>query len=397
MPHAGNTNTKGPVGFPGLNFEDVLAKLASGPGLNTDIASVNVGSGEIKLHPDTPNMELALNQAVQGQPAAPGVGQTQVAQTGAPLSNPEEQQGGLQQFLSQPGFIAALGKLGTIISGGPNTFGGQLGQFATQSAEAQLFNQMLNQLLQRGGQNPSIPSSSLGFLGVEGLSPELQSQAFQLSQNQQQLDLASLMGLREVQSADVNDVFTVARTLAALSPDPPDEKGRKEIRLGIDPDGNTLGPGQEYVYSVDLQTGEVIPIGLGKRPVPSTTTTKKPSTGPGFRRVQVGILTQMAGAIQAGLDAGARILDPETGGKILSVGRILELLRNPQGDFDIESVLLAISQQPEASAEYDRRLKVALDELDAGMGIGKVLLRVRSKGIIGADKFIDVGGFGATK
>jgi len=165
--------------------------MAQHPILNQNIKSI-APDGTQTFHDDTPLLQMMLTQAVQGQPSAPGLGETQVAQTGAPLTGAPQEQGGLQQFLSQPGFIKALADLGTIISGGPNTFGGQLGQFVSQGAEAKLFQQMLNQMLKGGGQNPSIPSSSLGFLGVEGLSPELQSQAFQLSQNQQQLDLASV-------------------------------------------------------------------------------------------------------------------------------------------------------------------------------------------------------------
>jgi len=381
--HAGNV--QGPVGFPGLSFEDILSKLQTGPGINTDISSVNPTTGEVKLHSDAPSLQLALENAVQGQPSAPGLGQAQIAQTGAPLTNtPAQQQGGLQEFLSQPGFISALGKLGTIISGGSNTFGGQLGQFATQGAEAQLFNQMLQQMLSRGGgQNPSIPSSSLGFLGVEGLSPELQSQAFQLSQNQQQLDLASLLGAREIQSADVNDVFTVARTLAALSPDLPDAQGRKEIRLGLRPDGTAMPPGQDFAYSVDLQTGEVIPIGEGKRPAPSTTTRKRPSLDAANRKeIKVGILSQFADVIQEGLDRLGGITDPKTGKKILRAGLLLNLLRDPQGQLDIDAVILAISQVSELSGEFDVRLEGALAELDADVPIGTVLRNVRKLGTV---------------
>ena len=115
MPHGGE-KTGGPVGFPTVNFEERLSQLAAGPGFNTDVKSIGP-DGTINLHSDTPTMQLMLEQALAAQPAAPGVGAAQVAQTGAPLTN--NKQGGLQDFLGQPGFIAALGKLGTIISGGP--------------------------------------------------------------------------------------------------------------------------------------------------------------------------------------------------------------------------------------------------------------------------------------
>jgi len=42
-------------------------------------------------------------------------------------------------------------------------------------------------------------------------------------------------------------------------------------------------------------------------------------------------------------------------------------------------------------------LRGATAELDAGLGLGEVLSNVRAKGLIKADEFTDVGGFGAAK
>jgi len=75
---------------------------------------------------------------------------------------------------------------------------------------------------------------------------------------------------------------------------------------------------------------------------------------------------------------------------------LLNLLRDPRGELDINSVILAISQVPEGSAEYDARLKEATAELDAGKDIGEVLSNVRSKGIFSIGPKT-VGGLGAAK
>lgn len=406
MPHGGESKG-GPVGFPTLNLEDTLAKLSAGPGFNTDVKSVGP-DGTINLHSDTPTMQMMLEQALAAQPAAPPVG------AGGPQVGEPQQQGqqgfdglfGEEGLFGQPGFISELGKLGTVISGGPNTFGGQLGQFATESAESQLFNRFLQNLLQQGGgQNPSLPSSSdLGFLGVEGLSPERQLQAFGASQQQQQLNtqsqraqLETLLGLRSLQTTSINEVFTQARTLALLSPDPPDAEGRKTIRLGVKPDGTPMPAGQDYAYLVNPETGDVIPIGPGKKPVPGAAGVK-PSTKTDLRRdIQIGILSQMPEAIQAGLDAGARIIDPDTGKQILDVGRILKLLRDPAGKVDINAIIFAISQVPEASAEYDLRFEESLAKLDAGVSLGRVLREVRNLPKVNADKLKTIGGLGASK
>ena len=259
MPHGGE-KTGGPVGFPNINFEDTLAKLAAGPGFNTDVKSVG-SDGTINLHSDTPTMQMMLEQALATQPAASPVG------AGGPqVGAPQQQGGGFTDLFNQPGFISALGKLGTVISGGPNTFGGQLGQFATESAESQLFKRFLQSMLQQGGgQNPSLPSSSdLGVLGVEGLSPELQSQAFQLSQ-QASAQTSSIEAqrmnniLNAFQSANLGDIISKRPTLeqevsaqeriltlkASLK-----SPGTNTILLSELSDGRKAPPGSKFLQTI---------------------------------------------------------------------------------------------------------------------------------------------------
>ena len=77
-------------------------------------------------------------------------------------------------------------------------------------------------------------------------------------------------------------------------------------------------------------------IGRTKVPVPQKAGGKPSSKGQNFKNIQIGILTQMSEVIQAGLDAGAVIVDPKTGKQILNVGRILELLR------DLKEILMLV-------------------------------------------------------
>lgn len=366
-----NIKNMGPNGIEFFDDSNMLQNIISG------------ATGGLALSPTSPPVANA------GQAVAPA--QTaQTAQTAGQATGGQAQKD-KPGFFENPNLYNILGQFGqALLPGSPL---GNLGGVASQQIQAQLFNQVLQQLLkgQQGGgqqQNPNLPAA---LAGAAGLSPEAQLQLVNTFQQNQQMELAKdqsqlekVLGLRSLQSADVGDLLNYAEAVN-LFQQPPGKQDLKVEVLGVDPQGNKLPAGQGYKYVVNLATGERIAVGPDVLPEPGSDgagSGEKPSQkANNINLLRRTLMAQFAEPIYEGMRSLGLLVNPKTGDKIVSSGQLLSLLRDPDSGFDIDTVELALSQQPDAFAEFSNRLAEASNRLDGGEGFGTILQDLRRNNV----------------
>ncbi len=368
------------------------------PLLNQNIKSISP-DGTITFFDDSP----LLQGLMAGQtPFSITPGQQAVQQTGKPTTGkaatPPTPNAG-EGFLQSPAFPLLLAKLGqAFTASAPQSPAFQLGGTIAGRAQNQLFNKLLNNLLRQavaGGaaaQGPNVPVASLAPFEAAGIPAQAQLEASRFAQDvirsrsetelaQQALALQTLLGAREIRSADFQDLLNQARAIALLTPEPPNPPGFERVELNIGPDGKRTPPEDKHLWYINKQTGErEIYLGPSTRAKPAgaekAPPSQKPSTVNLFRET---LITQFSDALQEGLDKVGGTIDPKSGKKIVSAAQLLSLLRDPLSGFDITTAESILANVPDAFADYNARLESALQQVDTGKNIGTILRELRSQ------------------